>query len=233
MQSQRQIYIRLHSNPEGGCSKKTKSIAHLLLLEEHAGAGAHLALDALPGLVVRHHRFLQLVLGLKSTRNQINQPAKADITTQSQYVSHPRHPALTRAIRWSHSASVRNPLWRNALIATRNHTAVRVARDLGFGGRRAEQSGSLGGRSDRHLGRHESWTTREGSKALAPRLDAVAQTRPSPRRSATAAARKRWRWKAMVPRDGRRTKGEALGLAKKKQGRRHVNRPGADAEYHC
>jgi len=51
--------------------------AHLLLLEEHAGAGAHLALDALPGLVVRDHRLLQLVLGLQAIKNpeSPNQPA--------------------------------------------------------------------------------------------------------------------------------------------------------------
>jgi hypothetical protein len=133
---------------------KVKSVgvpsAHLLLLEEHAGAGAHLALDALPRLVVRHHRLLQLVLGLQSTRNRINQPIKADITTSQ---SHPHPPALTSAIRWSHSASVRNPLWRNALIARRNHTAVRLARDIGVLG---EGESRVEGRSDRHLGRHES-----------------------------------------------------------------------------
>jgi len=67
-------------NPEDDEGKKVKSIgvpsAHLLLLQEHAGAGAHLALDALTGLVVRYHRLLQFVLGLSTnqTPNQsINQ----------------------------------------------------------------------------------------------------------------------------------------------------------------
>ena len=165
--------------------------AHLLLLEEHAGAGAHLALDALPGLVVRHHRLLQLVLGLKSTRNRINQPIKEDIiTSQSHPASgtHQRDQVVALRVR------------QEALVEERpkshtNHTAVRLARDIVVLG---EGQSRVGGRSDRHLGRHESWTTREGSKAPAPRLAAVAGIRPSARRSATAVARKRWRWKAMA-----------------------------------
>jgi len=121
-----------HSNPEDDNGKKVKSIgapsAHLLLLQEHAGAGAHLTLDALTGLVVRYHRLLQLVLGLSTnqTPNQsTNERTKPDITRYPP-------PALTNVMRWSHSASDRKPLCKNALIATRNHTAVRLPHDLGF-----------------------------------------------------------------------------------------------------
>jgi hypothetical protein len=72
-------------------------------------------------------------------------------------------------------------------------------------------------RSDRHLGRHESWTTREGSKPPAPRLAAVAGKRLSASRSATVAARKRWRWKAMAPQDWEEDEGWSGGLEKKKR----------------
>jgi hypothetical protein len=202
---------RNHSNPEHDDGKEVKSIgvpsAHLLPLEEHAGAGAHLTLDTLTGLVIGHHRLLQLVLGL-STNQTPNQPTmertKADITSQS---TQPL--ALTSAMRWSHSASDRKPLCRNALIATRNHTSVRLPRDLGF----AEAESGVGGRSDCHLGRHESWTTRDGSKEPAPLLAAEAQTA---RRSANTAARSRWRQKFMSRRDGKATSGVALELGKKR-----------------
>jgi len=107
-----------------------------------------------------------------------------------------------------------------------NHTAVRLASDIGVLG---EGESRVGGRSDRHLGRHESWTTREGSKAPAPRLAAVAGIRPSARRSATAVARKRWRWKAMALR--REMGGGEEHLAGEDEA---AGVPGADAtgEYH-
>ena len=111
--------------------------AHLLLLEEHAGAGAHLALDALPGLVVRHHRLLQLVLGLQSTRNRINQPIKADITTSRSHPSpgtHQRDQVV--ALRGRQEPLVEERPNRH----TEPHSGQTRARHSGFG-RRAEQSG--------------------------------------------------------------------------------------------
>jgi hypothetical protein len=102
-------------------------------------------------------------------------------------------------MRWSHSASNRKPLCKNALIDIRNHTAIKLPRDLGFG----EGESRVGGRSDRHLGRQESWTTRDGSKEPAPRLAAEAH----PVRSASTAARRRWLQKSMARRDGKATSG--------------------------
>lgn len=72
---------------------------------------------------------------IKTPNQSTNERSKPDIASQST-----QPPALTSTMRWSHSASDRKPLCRNALIATRNHRAVRFPRDLGFRGRR-ERSG--------------------------------------------------------------------------------------------
>lgn len=55
--------------------------AHLLLLQKHAGAGANLARNALPRLVVCHHRLLQLILGLEKINTEaIGQSTKTIIS---------------------------------------------------------------------------------------------------------------------------------------------------------
>lgn len=38
--------------------RKKTALVYLVLVQEGAGAGAHLAHDALPGVAVRHHRLL-------------------------------------------------------------------------------------------------------------------------------------------------------------------------------
>lgn len=103
---------------------------------------------------------------------------------------------LTSSIRWSHSASDRNPLCRNALMTTRSQTP---SEPCAYQRLRKERDMKVIGRSDRHLGRHESWTTREGSKAPTPA--AAAGTPWATRRSARVTARRMWRWqRAMVRR---------------------------------
>lgn len=82
--------------PEDDNVKKVKPIgvpsAHLLLIQEHAGAGAHLTLDALTRLVVRYHRLLQLVLGL-STNQTPNQSPNQPTNEQNQ-ISQANPPSL-------------------------------------------------------------------------------------------------------------------------------------------
>jgi hypothetical protein len=64
-------------------SNESGDAYYLLLLQKHAGAGAHLALDALPGLIVSHHRLLQLILGLHKTQAP-NQSSRSTQTIISQ-----------------------------------------------------------------------------------------------------------------------------------------------------
>jgi hypothetical protein len=101
---------------------------------------------------------------------------------------------LTSEIRCSHSASVRNPLCRNALERSGGsgyRTNPNSRRD-GHGGERERDR--LVSRHT-HLGRHESCTTRDGSNAPRP-LPAAAAEEATPASTRRATARRRrlpWR----------------------------------------
>lgn len=102
--------------------------------QEGAGAGAHLAHEAPPVIVSRHHRFRQAAFRLNPTEKEKGndsvsasdpRPKERPLRSIRESMRERNPTQLTRLIRWLHSVSERKPLYRNALRA-RAHTPITV-----------------------------------------------------------------------------------------------------------
>ena len=149
---------------------------YLVLGQEGAGAGAHQAHEAFPGVVIRHHRLLHAAFRLNP------QKRKGNSVSASGTSSPPRKASAAAAERPTReSMRERNPTHQvDEVVAlgvreeaavqerpARAHTPVTVSHTKNVKAQAARAAvvrrGRHKGVSRFHLGRQESWVTRAGS----------------------------------------------------------------------
>ena len=120
--SERTNTINRSDFPWSSKKRKNRTVQsdYLVLGQKGAGAGAHLAHEAFPGVVIRHHRLLHAAFRLNPTERKSKRLCnprhheKPQRRLQKRRFANPwvggRGTQPTRLMRWSHSVSDRKPL---------------------------------------------------------------------------------------------------------------------------